>query len=170
MGPPTPPHRSYSEKENSHWEHVKHSLLLRGSWRPTGHQPPLSRRSRCHVSKTPSETLVLPPEVPPFLLLPLGLGEAAQIAAASEPLCPPCSPGGLPAPCPAPPAPASPPAPLPAAGFRGCALLGEPWALWTVPAIGGWGGGVGGMGQRQEKSWGQGPRQNHPNSQTTGRL
>nr|XP_025146558.1 homeobox protein GBX-1 [Bubalus bubalis] len=56
---------------------------------------------------------------------PAGQGEAAQIAAASEPLCAPCPPDGLPAPRPASPAPAAPPAPLPAAGFRGCALLAE---------------------------------------------
>lgn len=64
-----------------------------------------------------AEPPILSPEAPPFLFLPFRLGETAQIAAASEPLCAPCSPGSLPAARPAPPTPATPPAPLPAAGF-----------------------------------------------------
>lgn len=101
------------------------------------HWPPASHwgRSRCHWSKAAfAEAPVLSPEAPPFLLLPLRLGEAAQIAAAPEPLCAQGPPGGPPAPRPAPPSPAGPPALLPAAGLRGCALLGESRVLWAVPA------------------------------------
>lgn len=81
----------------------------------------------------PAEPPVLSPEAPPFLLVPLCLGEAAPVTAALDSLYAPCSPGGPPTPCPAPPPPATPPAALPAAGLRGRALLGESWVLWTVP-------------------------------------
>jgi hypothetical protein len=86
----------------------------------------------CPLSKAAlTEPPLLPPEAPSVLLFPLLLGEAAPLTAASEPLHPPLSPGGLPASCPAAPSPATPPDPVPASGFRRCALLGELWVLET---------------------------------------
>lgn len=61
--------------------------------------------------------LLLCPEAPWILLFSLCLGEAAQVAAASLPLCAPQSPGGLPAPRTTTPSPATAHAPLSAAGL-----------------------------------------------------
>ena len=123
VGPPILPHRNYPEILSR----PRRKLRMNTPNPPYSqkapedtHWPPASPcgRTRCHLSKAAfAEALVLSPEAPLFLLLPLRLGEAAQIAAAPEPLCAQSSPGGPPAPCPAPPSPATPPAPIPAAGI-----------------------------------------------------